>query len=299
MNDNPRAKRGSVAVVGRPNVGKSTFLNAVLRQKISITCRKPQTTRHQIIGVKTLGDAQIVFIDTPGLQMHPRNQLNRYMNRQSTRILPEVDVALFMVEAARWLPEDANVLKAIADAKVCSILVPNKIDRVSDKRRLLPYLEEISAYHEFREVVPISARDESNFERLQACILALLPHGLHWFPDDQVTDKSERFLAAEIIREKLIRRLGDEIPYVLAVTVPEFAVSESLIRIHAVIWVQNQGQKAIVIGRGGRVLKDSGSAARVELEEMLQHKVFLETWVKVKENWSDNAVALAELGYTG
>lgn len=293
----PVKRCGTVAIVGRPNVGKSTFLNHVVGQKLSITSRKPQTTRHHVLGIKTSGDAQIIYVDTPGLQTRPASALQRFMNREAVNALAGVDVVLFMVEASKWTDADQHVLERICSQAVPVILVVNKVDKVADKSRLLPYLQDLSTRMAFQQVVPISAQNEYNLDVLQRCIAELLPAGEWLFPGDQVTDRSERFLAAELIREKLLRRLGDEVPYGLSVSIEHYREENALVRIHAVIWVERKGHKAIVIGRQGQMLKAIGEQARTDLQSMLGKRVFLQTWVKIREKWPHDPAALRDLGY--
>ncbi|HEB66381.1 MAG TPA: GTPase Era [Gammaproteobacteria bacterium] len=288
---------GLVALIGRPNVGKSTLLNHLLGQKLSITSRKPQTTRHQILGIKTTDRAQFVFVDTPGLHKPRKRALNRYLNRAASSVLPSVHAILFVVEALRWTEEDELVLEHVKRAGVPTILVVNKVDRLDDKAALLPYLAEVAQKHDFAAVVPVSALRHDNLDDLEAELLKLLPESAPMFPEDQITDRSVRFLAAEIIREKLMRSLGQELPYDLTVEVERFEEEGNLVRIGALIWVDRPNQKAIVIGKGGERLKQIGQQARKDIEAMLERKVFLELWVKVKSGWSDDERALQSLGY--
>ncbi len=288
---------GFVAIVGRPNVGKSTLLNRLLGQKISITSRRPQTTRHRILGIKTGRRAQILYVDTPGLHSAARRAINRFMNRAADSAIHEVDVIMLVVEPLRWTSEDEQVLHRCKGVKAPVVLVLNKVDLVADKAMLLPYLAEISQRGEFAEVIPVSARKGDNLTRLEEQLIRHLPEGMAVFPEDQVTDRSERFMAAEIVREKLMRRLGKEVPYRLTVEVEQFEDRADRVLVDAVIWVERAGQKAIVIGKGGKVLKAVGESARKDLEELLGRKVFLQTWVKVKEGWSDDERALRHLGY--
>ncbi len=288
---------GLVALIGRPNVGKSTLLNHLLGQKLSITSRKPQTTRHQILGIKTTDRAQFVFVDTPGLHKPRKRALNRYLNRAASSVLPSVHAILFVVEALRWTEEDELVLEHVKRAGVPTILVVNKVDRIEDKAALLPYLAEVAQKHDFAAVVPVSALRHDNLDDLEAELLRLLPESEPMFPEDQITDRSVRFLAAEIIREKLMRSLGQELPYDLTVEVERFEEEGNLVRIGALIWVDRPNQKAIVIGKGGERLKQIGQQARKDIEAMLERKVFLELWVKVKSGWSDDERALQSLGY--
>lgn len=287
---------GMVAIIGRPNVGKSTYLNYSLGQKISITSRKPQTTRHQILGIKTLDNAQIVYVDTPGLQTNPDRALNRGMNKEVIRAASEVEVILFLVEAGKWTEADQNVLELIKRSQLKTILVINKIDKLADKSQLLPFIDKIAGQMDFVEIIPVVARLGENIDSVETAIIKLLPESEAFFPVDQITDRSVRFLAAELIREKLTRKLGDELPYRLSVTIEQFKEEERLVSIYATIWVEREGQKRIVIGKKGAVLKSVGEDARLEIEKMIDQKVFLQTWVKVKEKWSDNAKALQQFG---
>lgn len=291
-------RSGYVALIGRPNVGKSTLLNHLLGQKLSITSRKPQTTRHTILGIKTGPDSQIVYVDTPGVHRTARRAMNRYMLRGATRVLQDVDAVVFVVEALQWTEGDELVLQHLERVSVPVILAVNKVDRLADKTRLLPYLAEMAARRDFAEVVPVSALRNLSLDVLEEAIVSRLPEGGPYFPEEQLTDRSERFLAAEIVREKLMRRLGQEIPYELTVEIESFEDSPGLTRIGAVIWVERANQKAIVIGSGGAQLKDTGRQAREDLERLLGKKVFLQLWVKVKEGWSDDERALRSLGYS-
>ncbi len=295
--DTDRFRSGVVALVGRPNVGKSTLLNALLGQKISIVTRKPQTTRHRILGILTRADGQVVFVDTPGIHRGPRRALNRYMNRTAIACLREADFALLVVEALRWTDDDKAILEAAQQAGVPVGLVVNKVDRVRPRSSLLPFLATVTQQAEFRFVVPLSARTGENLEPLVAEILSALPQGAPLFPEDQLTDRSERFLVAELVREQLIVNLRQEIPYGLTVQIEQFEEEGERLRIAAVIWVERETHKAIVIGQGGRVLKRIGRAARQEIAELLQRRVHLELWVKVKEGWTDRPGAIQEFGY--
>jgi GTP-binding protein Era len=288
---------GLVAIVGRPNVGKSTYLNAAVGHKISITSRKPQTTRYRVLGVRTTDRAQIVYVDTPGFQARPRRRLNSAMHREIQRALDGVDLILLFVEASRWTAEDEAACRRVTGGAAPVILVVNKIDRLHRRDELLPYLEAASGHARFAEIVPISARLKINVERLESCIVALLPEGAALFPADQLTDRSERFLAAEMIREKLMRMLGDELPYSVSVMTEEFEERDNLIRIGATIWVERDAQKPIVIGERGGRLKMMASLARRDLEGLFGRPVHLRTWVKLKERWADDARALRRLGF--
>ena len=287
---------GMVAIVGRPNVGKSTLLNRLLEQKISITSRKPQTTRHRILGIRTTGADQVVFVDTPGIHAASSRALNRAMNRQALQALVGIDLILFMIEAGKWTEADEHALASVDAGATPVFLLVNKVDRIADKGGLLPFLEMVAAKGKFAEVVPLSARGGDNLEVLERLILERLPARPHLFPEDQVTDRSERFLVAEIIREKLFRLLGQELPYSTAVLVERFAEEDGLVQIDATIWVDRPGQKPIVVGKGGAMLKKVGEQARKDIQVLLDRKVFLRTWVKVKENWADDAVLLERSG---
>jgi GTP-binding protein Era len=294
----PAAHRcGFAAIVGRPNVGKSTLLNALVGTKVSIVAPKPQTTRHRILGILTRPTAQIVFVDTPGIHAVQRRVMNQYMNRSALSSLADADVLLFVVEALQWTSDDERVLERIVAAKRPVIAIVNKVDRVHDKPQLLPYIAELAARAEFREIVPLSAEKRDNLTRLPELIEQLLPVSPALFPTDQVTDRSERFLAAEIVREKLTWRLREELPYGLTVELETFERGGDRCLIRAVIWVERPGQKAIVIGAGGERLKEIGRLARLELNELLKSSVHLELWVKVKENWADNEQALRAFCY--
>jgi GTP-binding protein Era len=297
MSEGTGHRCGYVAIVGRPNVGKSTLLNRLLGQKISITSRKPQTTRHRILGIRTDAAAQVIYLDTPGLHRGAGRAMNRFMNRVAFGAIQDVDVVVSLVEALRWTEEDGFVLRRLKGAGLPVVLAVNKVDRVAEKPRLLPYLAQVAGYFDFVAVIPVSATQGDNLEQLEREVLVHLPQAPAMFPEDQLTDRTERFLAAEIIREKLMCKLGDEVPYRLSVEVDRFAEEQDLTRIDAVIWVERKGQKAIVIGQAGRTLKAVGSEARHDLEELLGRKVFLRTWVKVKEGWSDDERALRQMGY--
>lgn len=291
-------RAGFAAIVGRPNVGKSTLVNALLSRKISIVSPKPQTTRHRIIGILHRPGVQIAFIDTPGLHATERRIINRYMNRTARAALEDADVNLFVIEALRWTDEDERVLAALERCRRPMILLINKVDRVRPRERLLPFIEQISRKADFAAVLPLSALKRDNLERLPELLAAHLPQSPPLFPADQVTDRSERFQAAEIIREKLTLRLRQELPYGLTVEIEHFEQDETgRLLINAVIWVERRGQKKIVIGEGGEQLKQVGRAARLELSRLLERPVHLELWVKVKENWSDSEAAMRQLGY--
>lgn len=287
---------GFVAIVGRPNVGKSTLLNRLIGQKISIVSSKAQTTRHRVTGILTNADAQFVFVDTPGFQTQHRNALNRSMNRTVSQVLSDVDLVFFVIEAGRFGDGDRKVMEVIpTDARV--VLVINKVDQLKDKSRLLPFIDEVRALRDFVEIVPLSAERGTNVDALIGAATPLLPTGAPMYAEDEITDRSERFLAAEFLREKLFRLLGDELPYGVAVEIEKFEVEGRLRRIHAAVIVDKAGHKAMVIGKGGEKLKRISSEARVELEKLFDGKVFLEVWVKVKSGWADDERALKSLGY--
>lgn len=290
---------GFAAVIGRPNVGKSTIMNELLGQKLSITSHKPQTTRHRIHGIHTTDDYQIVFVDTPGMHLGGKKSINDYMNRTATSAFSDVDVVLFVVEAGRWTEEDKVVARKLKHLQMPIILVVNKIDKFADKTALFPYVEKIQQEVGFDALLPISAYKKINLPALEQEVLKHIPNQAAIFPEDSITDRSMRFLAAEMIREKLMRSLGDEVPYGATVEIEqfEFDLEEERWVIHGLILVERAGQKKIVIGQKGSVIKEIGVKARKDLISMLDARVHLELWVKVKENWSDDARALASLGY--
>lgn len=287
---------GHLAIVGRPNVGKSTLLNRLIGQKISIVSRKAQTTRHRITGVLTRPGQQFIFVDTPGFQTKHKNALNRMMNRGVTQALNDVDVILLVIEAGRFTEEDKRVLSLMPEDKKV-LLVINKIDRLADKKRLLPFIAEVSGAFAFAEIVPVCAASGSGGEALIDAAGRYLPESAPLFDEDDLTDRSERFLAAEFLREKLFRRLGEELPYGMTVEIERFETEGTLRRINAAIIVDRPAHKAIVIGKGGEQLKAIASDARRDLESLFGGKVFLEVWVKVKGGWADDERALKSLGY--
>lgn len=288
---------GFAAVVGRPNVGKSTLINALLKRKVSITSPKPQTTRHRILGVKTSSDAQIVFVDTPGINYAETRALNRYMNRAAHGAIEDVEVVVFVVEACRWTSQDQRVEERIKASNRPTILVLNKVDRVRPRSKLLPFIDELAKDHGFDEIVPLSALRGENLEALESAIKQHLPESELLFPKDVFTDRGEGFVAAELVREKLILRLDQEVPYRLSVEIEEMAARNDVLHISAIIWVERAGQKAIVIGQKGEMLKQVGISARREMQRLFERRVDLRLWVKVKDDWSDNERALASLGY--
>lgn len=294
--DGPR-HCGYVAIVGRPNVGKSTLLNHILGQKISITSRKPQTTRHQVLGIKTGEHHQIIFVDTPGLHKNAEKAINRYMNKAASSAIRDVDLVVMVVERTAWTEEDAAVLQQVQQSGLPVLLVVNKVDLLADKAELLPYLQELANKGEFAAIVPVSALQRHNVDALEEQILGYLPESDYFFPEDQLTDRSQRFLAAEIVREKIMRQLGDELPYAITVEIEDFAQEEDLLHIAAVIFVERKGQKKIIIGEKGSRLRSIGSDARHDMEKLFDSKVMLRLWVKVKSGWSDDERALRSLGY--
>ena len=296
--ENSDYRCGYIAIIGRPNVGKSTLLNHILGVKLSITSRKPQTTRHQILGVKTAEHTQFIYVDTPGIHGGGKKAINRYMNKAASSVIHDVDVVLFVVRALHWTDEDQRVLELLQTVKTPVILVVNKVDMVTEKDQLLPYLQTLGEKRAFHDVVPLSALKGSNMPTLEKNIEKLLPCNPAVFDESSYTDRSMRFLAAEIVREKLIRELGEELPYESTVEIELFKEESGLTEIHAIILVESKGQKGIVIGAKGARLKSIGTKARKDLELLVGQKVFLKLWVKVKEGWSDSESALRSLGYS-
>ncbi len=290
-------RSGYIAIVGRPNVGKSTLLNRILGQKLSITSRRPQTTRHQILGIKTEDNIQAIYVDTPGLHLEQKKAINRYMNRAAQSALVDVDLVIFVVDALRWTEEDEAVLERLKKLSCPVVVAVNKVDRLADKGLLLPYLQELAEKMDFAEVVPMSAKAGHNVETLEQIVGRFLPEGVHYFPEDQITDRSQRFLAAELVREKVMRQCGDELPYAVTVEIESFKQQGRTLHIHALILVERDGQKKIVIGDQGSRIKEIGRAARIDMENMFERKVMLHLWVKVKSGWSDDERALQSLGY--
>ncbi|RYV01170.1 GTPase Era [Shewanella sp. OPT22] len=293
---------GMVAIVGRPNVGKSTLLNRILGQKVSITSRKPQTTRHRIMGIHTDGPKQTVFVDTPGLHIEEKRAINRLMNRAASSSLADVCMVVFVVDGMEWTADDDMVLKKLKqnakhnDAKL--VLAINKVDYIKEKGELFPYLEKIAEKADFDEILPISAKQGTNVERIIELASESLPESPHFFPEDYVTDRSQRFMASEIVREKLMRFLGDELPYDVTVEIEQFKLMENgVYHINALILVERQGQKRMVIGKNGERIRTISTEARQDMERLFDNKVFLETWVKVKSGWADDERALRSLGY--
>ena len=288
---------GYVAIVGRPNVGKSTLLNHILGQKLAITSRKPQTTRHTMLGIKTEGSVQAIYVDTPGIHKENDKALNRFMNKSASHALRDVDVVLFVVDRTRWTDEDQMVLDKVRYVKCPVLLVVNKVDRMEEKGEMLPHLEWLTTQLPEAEVVPVSALHGRNVEHLEELIASRLPESEHFYPDDQLTDRSSRFLAAELVREKVMRQLGAEIPYQVAVEIEQFKQEGKILHIHALILVEREGQKKIIIGDGGDRMKKIGQEARMDMQKLFGSKIMLNLWVKVRRGWSDDERALSSLGY--
>jgi GTP-binding protein Era len=294
-------RAGHVAVIGRPNVGKSTLVNALVGAKVSIVSNRPQTTRHRLLGIATFPHGQLLLVDTPGIHREQgkasASAMHRWMNRAARGALEGVDAALLVIEAGRWDDEDSLAYDALATAGVPVLLVVNQVDRIKDKAALLPFLGEVNAGRAFAAVHPVSALKRKGLEALVDSLLALMPEQPPLYGEDEITDKSQRFLAGELVREQLMRQLGAELPYATTVEIESFTVDGTMLRIGAVIWVEREGQKAIVIGKGGTRLREIGSKARLAMERLFGSKVFLETWVRVRAGWSDDEAALKTFGY--
>ena len=288
---------GYVAVVGRPNVGKSTLVNHILGQKLAITSRKPQTTRHNMLGIKTEGAVQAVYVDTPGLHKGGQSALNRFMNRSALTALKDIDVAVFVVDRMRWTDEDEMVFERIQHLTCPLIIAVNKADRLEDKSQLLAHLEWLASKLPNAQIVPVSALHGHNLDTLERLVAEYLPVSEHFFPEDQITDRSSRFLAAEMVREKIMRQLGAELPYQITVEIEEFKQEGRILHIHALILVERDGQKKIIIGDKGERIKRIGQEARKDMEILFDSKIMLNLWVKVKSGWSDDERALRSLGY--
>lgn len=293
----PAQRCGYVAIVGRPNVGKSTLLNHMLKQKLSITSRKPQTTRHRILGISSSASHQCIFVDTPGLHAEQGKALNRVMNETVVSVVSDVDVVLFVVDQLNFNSGDEQVLALLQKVDVPVLLIINKVDQLADKTRLLPHIENLAGRHKFAEIVPLSALAGHNMDTLETLVRGYLPVGPFLFPEDQVTDRSSRFLAAELIREKVTRQLGDELPYEVTVEIEEFGQQGNTLHIHGLILVDKPGQKKILVGKNGERLKQIGIAAREDMEKAFECKVMLNLWAKVKSGWADDERALQSLGY--
>ncbi len=288
---------GYVALIGQPNVGKSTLMNHLLGQKISITSRKPQTTRHRILGISTTASQQVIYLDTPGMHESRKRALNRHLNRTADSTLSGVDVVLWLIDSLAWHDYDDVIFKKLHQADLPVILVVNKIDRIKNKETILTFFNEAQGKFPFKQMIPVSALKKTNLEGLEKQVSELLPERDFIYPEDQVTDRSIRFLSAEIVREKLTRRLGDELPYALTVEIERFEEQAALTKIYAVIWVERETQKNIVIGKQGELLKKVGIDARLDIEKLVERKVYLQLWVKVKKGWSDSERALQSLGF--
>jgi GTP-binding protein Era len=302
MTDPSPHRAGTVAVIGRPNVGKSTLVNALVGARVSIVSNRPQTTRHRLLGIATYPQGQLVLVDTPGIHREQKKAMNRMMNRAARGAVEGVDVAVLVVEAGRWDEEDTLAYDTLHAAKVPVVLAVNQVDRAKDKTTLLPYLQQVAEGREFASIHPISALKRIALDDLVATLLKLVPEQPALYGEDEITDRSQRFLAGELVREQLMRQLGAELPYATTVEIESFSEEPSptagvMYRIGAVIWVEREGQKAIVIGKGGARLKDIGAKARQHMERLFDAKVFLQTWVRVREGWSDDEAALRTLGY--
>jgi GTP-binding protein Era len=290
-------KCGHVAIIGRPNVGKSTLLNHILKQKISITSRKPQTTREQILGIKTENNIQTIYVDTPGIHQYKGNALNRYMNRTANSAIFSVDVIVFVVDSEFWKAEEDAILAKIIEAECPVILAINKVDTIKDKKTLFPLIEAYAKKYNFAAIIPISGKQSTNLDALENTIAGYLPEHEFEFPEDEITNKSLRFMTAEVVREKIMRCTGQELPYSVALEIEQFVEEEKLFRIAVRILIEKENQKMILIGAKGSRLKEIGTQARLDLEKLLDKKVFLQLWVKVKQGWSDDERALKSLGY--
>ena len=294
--DNAEFACGYVALIGKPNTGKSTLMNALVGEKLSITAQRPQTTRHQILGIKTTDEYQCIFVDTPGIHQSKKKAINRYMNRAATSVIVDVDLICVLLDVRNINGDDEEVLQKV-ESKKNLVLVLNKIDQIK-KQDLLPIMQKLSQRLPDVPIIPVSALNEENLDQLMDHIQSRLPPGVPHFPDDQLTDKSMRFIVAEIVREKLFRVLTQELPYSITVDVEHYKVESDLVRISASIWVERKSQKGIIIGKGGGLLKKIGSEARADIERLLDSKVYLQLWVKVREDWSDDERSLAAFGYS-
>ena len=290
-------RAGYVAIVGRPNVGKSTLMNAVIEQKVSITSRKPQTTRHHILGIKTLSETQILFVDTPGIHSNQKRAINRYMNRAAQSVIADVDVTVMLVDRHIFAADDEMILERIQKSGCHLIVAINKVDRIRQQQEILPIIAALKERVGNRNIVPISASRKENLDALVRVIESSLPASPFYFPPEEVTDRSEKFLVAELVREKLMRQFGEELPYATTIQLERFEAQAKVIQIDATIFVERMGQRAILIGAGGNKLKRVGIDARRDIEKLLDHQVMLRLWVKVKRGWSDDERALRSLGY--
>ncbi|MDD5322358.1 MAG: GTPase Era [Methylococcales bacterium] len=288
---------GFVALIGRPNVGKSTLMNHLVKQKISITSRKPQTTRHRILGINTTEAGQAIYLDTPGMHNSEKRALNRYLNRTAETTLLGVDIIVWLIDGLSWHEYDEVIFKKLEQAGLPVILAVNKVDKVKDKDAILAFFAAAQHRFPFEHMIPISALKGTNLNQLESLIMKMLPTSDLIYPEDQITDRPERFLAAEIVREKLTRRLGDELPYALTVEIERYEEKPDITKIYAIIWVERLSQKNIVIGKQGEMLKKVGTDARFDIEKLIGKKVYIQLWVKVKKGWSDNERAMQSLGF--
>lgn len=296
-NLNYTTRCGYIAIVGRPNVGKSTLLNRLLGEKLSITSRKAQTTRHKVLGITSQANVQCIYVDTPGLHQAEKTGLNQYMNRTANLALQEVDVAVWVIDASRWTEDDDWILGKLKSLSLPIILALNKVDKLADKSKLLAQLQRLSEQLTVVALIPLSAKTGKNVPLLAEKVTEFLPVGPFLFPEDELTDRSQRFLAAEFIREKIMRYLGQELPYSMTVEIEQFKEESKLLRIHAIIWIEKANHKAILIGKEGEHLKKIGQLARLDMEKRFEQKVFLKLWIKVKKGWSNDERALRSLGY--
>ena len=294
----PAFRAGTIAVLGRPNVGKSTLVNAMVGAKVSIVSPRPQTTRHRLLGIASFPEGQLVLVDTPGIHGQQKRAMNRMMNRAARGAVEGVDAAILVIEAGRWTDDDFLAYQALKNSGVPCVLVINKVDKVRDKGALLPFIAEVTREREFSSVYPLSALRKRGLDGLVKTLLLLVPEAEAMYPDDEITDRSERFLAGELVREQLMTRLGEELPYSATVEIEKFELDGEMLRIAAVIWVEREGQKPIVIGKGGERLKAISTGARIGMEKLFGRKVFLETWCRVREGWSDDEAALRRFGYS-
>lgn len=294
----PAFRAGTIAVLGRPNVGKSTLVNAMVGAKVSIVSPRPQTTRHRLLGIASFPEGQLVLVDTPGIHGQQKRAMNRMMNRAARGAVEGVDAAMLVIEAGRWTDDDSLAYQALKASGVPCVLVINKVDKFPDKGALLPFMAEVTRERDFTSVYPLSALKKRGLDGLVKTLLQLVPEAEAMYPDDEITDRSERFLAGELVREQLMTRLGEELPYSATVEIEKFELDGEMLRIAAVVWVEREGQKPIVIGKGGERLKAISTGARIGMEKLFGRKVFLETWCRVREGWSDDEAALRRFGYS-
>ena len=292
------SKSGMISVIGRTNVGKSTLINKILGQKVFITSRKPQTTRNRLLGIKTKGHSQAVFIDTPGVHSGENRALNKYMNKVAFNSILGVDIVIFMLDSLKWTDQDQLILDRLPKDLSHVLLVINKVDLIDNKEHLLPHIKKLSSSYDFKEIIPVSSLHNHGLTTLENIIFSLLPDRIHDYPEDQIADVPEKFVVSELIREKCITRVGDEIPYRISVVIDSFIPKESLIDISAILYVEKDTQKGILIGHKGEKLKSVGSAARKEIEKFLESKVMLRLWVKVRKNWTNDSSLLSAFGYS-